>query len=110
MKTFCIILLFSGLAHSATLECKSLVNLQEQGTFVLETNLGTKNIVTAAEEFSSFLTQIKPDLFSLEIFVPNLEVRFYSESALKSSGESLSATVWSRDILIGVHCKKQGNP
>lgn len=106
MRILIFFLLFCSAAHSATLKCKSFVNLKETASLVVTTELGRKISLVSSDEFASFLTENKPDYFSLEVFVPSLEARVYSESTLSNSGQTLTATIWDRDILISMTCDK----
>lgn len=107
MKSLILFFLLSyGTANAAVLECKSFINLEEVNSSTVVTSLKDKVLIARDELSVSYVTEVKPDVFSLESFIPSLEVRIYSESQLNNADDTLKATAWAREFIIEVVCKK----
>lgn len=106
MKNFLLIIFLSGNAVAATLECRVRINFDIVNEAKVSTTLQNKMPVGKHSQIISYVTEIEPNVFSVEGFIPELDMRIYSEGPLKSSSESLTATVWARDMLADVSCKK----
>ena len=107
MKSLILFFLLSyGMANAAVLECKSFINMEEINSTTVVTSLKDKILVAQDELSISYVTEVKPNIFSLESFIPSLEVRIYSESQLNNTDDTLKATAWARDFIIERVCKK----
>lgn len=106
MKMIAAILLSSCSVFSATLECKVVLNLDIVDKSTVVTFLKHKSLIAEHSQIISYVTEMSPDFFSIEAFIPSLDTRIYSEGVLKNSDETLTATAWARDILADVICKK----
>lgn len=106
MKNFLVIIFLSGNISAATLHCRVLINLDIVNESKVLTTLQNKMSIGKHNQIISYVTEIGPDVFSVEAFIPELDIRIYSEGPLKSSSESLTATAWTRDVLADVSCKK----
>lgn len=100
------LVLVSLTAQSATLECKSFINLDEVTNSNVITSLKKQVLIDKVDEITTYVTETKPNVFSLEAFIPMLEQRIYSEAALNNIDEEIKSTAWSRDILVDVVCKR----
>lgn len=105
MKLFILVFLGSAVGYSATLDCKSVVNLKEVSHSSIVTSLQNKILVNRDEQVSSYVTETSPNVFTLEAFIPKLEIRIYSKAILNNSNELLTTSLWDRDIMVDVECK-----
>lgn len=101
-----LILIFSNSVFAATLECNTRINLDAVANSTVITSLKTKNLIGRQLEVISYVTETANDFFSIEVYLPALDSRIYSEGAMRVSGETLSVTAWTREILAEVTCKK----
>lgn len=106
MKTLIVLILLSSTVKAATLECKSFVNLQEVSQSTIETQLLEKVIVDRIDKATSYVTEMKDGSYLLEAFIPSLEIRIYSEANLSQSGDKIKVSIWDRDFMADVICKK----
>ncbi len=93
-------------AKAATLECKSVLNLLEVTNSNVITALNNRVLVDKIDELAVYVTEKKSNMFSLEVFIANLEMRIYSEAALNNVEDVIKAQAWSRDMMLDVVCKK----
>ncbi|MEQ1723372.1 MAG: hypothetical protein ABL930_09365 [Pseudobdellovibrio sp.] len=103
---YLVLTVFALNTQAATLECKSFINLDEVTSSAVVTSLKNKVLIDKVDEITSYVTETSPNVFSLEAFIPSLEMRIYSEAALNNVGEVLKATAWAREILVDVICKR----
>lgn len=101
-----VILLACSFAEAATLECKSLVNLNVVAESNAITTLNEKIVVNKTEQVIAYVTETKPSYFVVEAFLPSLEMRIYAEGAIANENDELKTSAWARDIMIDVVCKK----
>lgn len=99
-------LLLSVSGFAATLECKNFINLDEVTHSNVITSLKKKILIDKVDEITTYVTETKINVFSLEAYIPFLEQRIYSEAALNNLNDEIKSTVWSRDILVDVVCKR----
>lgn len=101
---FSLILLVTGAASAAELNCQTLINLQP----VAETKVATKGaelvVVDDGAEAKSYISEKTPGFFTLEAYLYNYDMRIYSEGRL--DGDRLSLSTWTRDMIFEVVCKK----
>lgn len=105
-KIFLLIIAHSINVFAATLECQVQKNLDVIKHSILVTSMKDKILIAGDFQLISFVTETTPDVFSIEVFVPELDARIYSEGSLKEPGKILVASVWARDVLADVSCKK----
>lgn len=101
-----VLVLTALTAHSATLECKSFINLDEVTNSNVITSLKKQVLIDKVDEITTYVTETKPNVFSLEAFIPALEQRIYSEAALNNLNDEIKSTAWAREILVDVVCKR----
>lgn len=104
-KYFCSIALLIGLTTQAQAAIKCTG--EKSGAVVIENQFDTSlNARIKAFELDGsavYLTQ-KKDFYSLEMFIPSLEQRIYSEGAIEK--QPLTLVLWTRDQLLEVHCQQ----
>lgn len=93
-------------AQSATLECRSLVNLNEVTSGSVATAKNVKLKVSEVPEVSAFVTETGPENFLVEAYLPTLQMRVYAEGTLHDASEKLTASAWDRSLMVDVVCKK----
>lgn len=109
MKSLIVLLtvmLSSLMSQSATLECKSFINLDEVTSSNVITSLKKQVLIDKLDEITTYVTETKSNVFSLEAFIPSLEQRIYSEAALNNLNDEIKSTAWAREILVDVVCKR----
>ena len=104
MKLFTIIFFFCVLSSAAVLDCQVLINLDIVAQSTVITKKREKILVYTSDKITSYITELAPNVFSVEAFIPDIESRIYSEGSLSNFGESLRATAWTRDVLAEVGC------
>ncbi len=104
MKCFTVVLLFSVLSSAATLDCQVSINLDIVAKTTVFTKKKEKILVHLDDKITSYVTELGPNIFSVEAFIPDIESRIYSEGPLNNVGESLRAAAWTRDVLAEVGC------
>lgn len=91
-----------ALQVQAAIHCVGLKSEETvvENQFELSPDVRTK--VFDLDQSVVYLTQ-KRDLYSLEMFIPGLEQRIYSEGALTEK-QPLTLALWTRDQLLEVRC------
>lgn len=108
MKKFLFVicsLIFAGNAFAEDLTCNVMANLDEVARvdFTLNSNEQTK--YAFSEVFSFFVTNKGHGKFELEIYNNNGPTRSYAEGYLRNSEDTLTWTMWTRDILLSTECR-----
>lgn len=101
-----LMLLLSNSVFAATLECNVLINLDSVIVLNVVTSLQTKNLLSREPQISSYVTEVLPDFFTIEAYIPSLDSRIYNEGFMRTNGDVLVASVWTRDVLTEIKCKK----
>lgn len=99
-------LLFTVKASADIFNCRFLYNLDVVQTSDVLTEHKEKVKVFDLAEGVSYITQIGPEQYSLELFVSEIDTRIYSEASV-TKDNSISAIVWSRQSLVEVNCKRK---
>lgn len=104
-----LILLFSLLvsvsSFASPVECEIKSNL----TLVMKVEVQTLNsekvLIGEYSGVRAYITQKSEELFSVEVFLPDYEMRIYAEGDLKSDSHTLTASYWGRDSMLDVSCQ-----
>lgn len=80
----------------------------------IESSLNNKVLIAKLETITTYITEKNNNNFELESFIPNYEIRLYSEAHLsetsdkliqpKTKQNTLSSSLWGRDIMLDVNC------
>ncbi len=106
MKTiivFCSLILFSMSALARSIKCVEKVSTVIDETRSLYTNLGEKSILFKKNGNTVYITEKKPEFFSIEMFMSAEDQRVYSEGIIAPEN-GLTLTIWNRDSLIEIQC------
>ena len=101
---FISILVVSSFAEAVTLKCQSLINLDVVSSATVATVKNQKIQISSTTEVVSYVTELGPELFLVEAFLPELEMRIYAQGTLHSESETLTASVWARSMMVDVIC------
>jgi hypothetical protein len=109
MKQVLISLLISSFAYSVLaqdLHCEISYNNQvifKNKVYVTEKNkklsIGKSAIATA------YVTVSEKNLYTVEAFLPEYEVRIYGQGGLNDESESVTASLWGRESIVDVTCR-----
>ena len=97
-------LAFSSFASAATLNCHIDINNDPLLQTQVETKTKTKVKTGEVDSVTAYVTEKVDGIYTLEAFLASSETRIYSEGMIKTNGDRLSASVWSRDILLDIEC------
>jgi hypothetical protein len=80
----------------------------------INSSLNNKILIAKLESITTYITEKNNHIFELESFIPNYEIRLYSEARLSESTEkitpsitkqnNLSSSLWGRDIMLEINC------
>ena len=107
MKITVVALLFPFVVHAALLECKNLVNLEVVSEGSVTPVKKVKLLVSTSDEVVSYVTETGPEQYLVEAYLPNLQMRIYSEGSISKPDQTLTASAWDRSLMVDVICKKQ---
>src|SRR3989338_4462001 len=79
---FISILVVSSFAEAVTLKCQSLINLDVVSSATVATVKNQKIQISSTTEVVSYVTELGPELFLVEAFLPELEMRIYAQGTL----------------------------
>lgn len=71
----------------------------------IHTLLKEKVAFAKTDSIRAYVTENDNDLFSVEAFVGDYEIRIYADGVLKTSTDRLNLTLWGRDSMIDAECK-----
>lgn len=109
MKHFLAIMtlmLISATAQATSFECTTYKNLDAISSQFVETKIGQRLAVDETEIAVTFLKQTSEQAYSLEVYLPQHDMRVYSEATLANTESVITASVWMRDMLIEVSCRQ----
>lgn len=106
MKMIIIILMLSSFVHASNLDCQTYVNLESVSQSFVQTTLNQKILVHNTERATTYLTENDDHQFVLEAFIPSLQIRIYSEAKVKDVQDSIKVSLWERDLIFDIVCKK----
>ena len=101
-----LVFLFAVSAWSQDLQCEISYNNQvilKNKVYVTEKNqklsIGKSAIATA------YVTVSDKNLYTVEAFLPEYEVRIYGQGGLNDDSESVTASLWGRESIVDVTCR-----
>lgn len=106
MKLSFAIYLFSSLIslNATELNCKILHNMDPVFHAEVSTTEETKTLIGSAEGINASITEKKNNIFVLEAYLADYDVRGYSEGLLNKEKDKLTFTLWGRASLAEVSC------
>ncbi|MBY0412537.1 MAG: hypothetical protein K2Q18_00155 [Bdellovibrionales bacterium] len=100
-----LLVLVSTSAFAETITCNVQVSLEEVARVEFDLAPNTQTKYVASEGFSFYLNNKGDSKFELEIFNIDGPSRSYAEGYLRSPNDTLTWTLWTRDILLATECK-----
>ena len=106
MKLSTIFFLLSSLIslNATELNCKILHNMDPVFHSEVTTIENTKILIGSAEGITASITEKKNNIFILEAYLADYDVRGYSEGLLNKEKDQLTFTLWGRASLAEVSC------
>ena len=102
----CIFLSLPSKVHAAT---KALCSLNINHVQILKTEVsvspGTSAPIAREDAAVAKLHQISEDQFEIDVFSPQEELRFYANGPLTGQAP-LTASLWTRSVLLEVRCQR----
>lgn len=94
------------ISFAEVLDCQIALNL----TPVLKQKVtleGTEKVLIGSNSgISAYVTAKENNQFLVEAFLEDVEMRMYGEGKILQAGDSVSASLWSRNSLIDIKCQK----
>lgn len=108
MKSFFLLfsLIFSTQVYSAEFSCSNGINGNEISKVSLKTKIGSRVQISDEGDFVSYISENKPNQYTLEFFSVNDHIRVYSEAFVTNEKEFITAATWSDQKMITVKCYK----
>lgn len=106
MKILSLILLLCSVGHATTMDCETFMNLEPFAQSKVETKLSQKVLVNKSDSATIYVTENSENQYVLEAFMPSLEIRIYSEAKINDLQDSIKLSLWDRDFIFDVVCKK----
>lgn len=100
-----ILMLPSTLASAATFECQTFQNLDVVSSQIVNTEIGVRVEFDETSFTKSYLKQKNNYEFSLEVYLPQHDMRIYSEASVLPQ-QTITASLWARDVIIDVVCRQ----
>jgi hypothetical protein len=94
-------------AQAERFDCGLYYNLEQISDNVVQTKLSEKVLITKTDLATAYLNQSKLNEFEIEVYLPEHEMRVYSQADLYSGKAQISISTWSRKSLIDVVCKRK---
>lgn len=99
-------LALSVAAKADRFDCGLYYNLDRISDHIIEPKLTEKVLIAKTDEATAFLNQKKLNEFEIEVYLPEHEMRVYSQADLSLAKAQISLSTWSRQSLIDVVCKR----
>lgn len=103
-----MILIISTSLFAETLTCNVQVSLEEVARVEFAINSMEQKKYISSEGYSFYLNSKGDSKFELEIFNGNEPSRSYAEGFLKTPSDTLTWTLWTRDVLLTTQCRLAG--
>ena len=103
---FLVLILFCSFSFADRFECGLFYNLDRISDNVVETKLANKVLITKTDEATAYLNQKKENEFEIEVYLPEHQMRIYSQAELSLGKAQISISNWSRESLIDVVCTR----
>ncbi len=94
----------SSIGLAKTLNCQIKINDDVLTESQVETKTKEKVFISQADSIRAYVTEKVDDIYTLEAFVGNEELRIYSEGVLPTSADRLVASLWSRNTMADIEC------
>jgi len=88
--------LFCEITYNDQVILKNKVTVSEKNQKI---SIGKSAIATA------YITLSEKNLYTVEAFLPEYEVRIYGQGALTDQSEVVTASLWGRESIIDVSCR-----
>jgi hypothetical protein len=95
-----------SVAKADRFDCGLYYNLDRISDNVVETKMSEKVLITKTDEATAYLNQKKSNDFEIEVYLPEHQMRVYSQAELSLGKAQISISTWSRESLIDVICKR----
>ncbi len=109
MCTIFLFLLMASLSYAQDLTCQILVNTEIASESTVELEANSKIFFGEVEGYRFTINSLGNSKYELEIFDPGTPSRSYSSGLLKTIGDKISWTYWSREIMIESNCRLSGS-
>jgi hypothetical protein len=103
---FALFLTISQSAFSASFECQTFLNLDVISSQIIQTAQKVKTPVDETDVAVSFLTEKYNDNYLLEVYLPQSDMRIYSEAMVSTGGQTITSSIWTREYMVDVVCRK----
>ena len=103
---FALVLINVQILKAATFECQTFLNLDVISAQVVKTEIRSKVDVDNTYIAHSFLTQKENNVYLLEVYLPEHDMRIYSEATVIENNTTITASLWTRDDMVDVVCRK----
>ena len=100
------VLLMSSISSAATLNCTIKVNNAVVAQNQVQTKSKEKVFVASADSIQAFVTEKVDDIFIIEAFIGESEIRIYSEGMLRTPADRLVTSLWSREMMADIECSR----
>lgn len=100
-----LILLFTFSAWSQDLQCE--ISYNNQVILKNKVNVTEKNqklIIGKSAIATAYVTVSDKNIYTIEAFLPEYEVRIYGQGGLNDGSESVTASLWGRESIVDVTC------
>lgn len=108
MKTIiltAITMLFSLPASAKELYCEILINDTVQLKSQVFTQVNKKVFIGKTETAKAFVTEKADHTFIIESYLPNADIRIYSEGKITPPHNLLILSYWGRDQMLDIKCR-----
>ena len=99
-------LMLSASAMAGQFECQTFHNLDAVSSQTITTTLNQRLPVDQTDLAHSFLKETAYNTYSLEVYLPQHDMRIYSEATVNQTNMTIAASVWARDAIIEVVCRQ----
>lgn len=98
------VLMMSAHAGAKEVSCMISQNLEPVSQMTIFSEPGKKMAIDRVEGISAYITEKDNNLFILEAYLLDYDVRGYSEGHLHHPSDKLTFALWGRDSVVEIAC------
>ena len=104
LSIFAVGFLLSSHAFAESFQCEVKMNTKSVLITKVVSVPGQKILISTIQEVRAFITENPNHLFTLEVFLPSIEARAYSQATMRMVSDIIDLTYWDRQMLYEIQC------
>lgn len=104
LSIFSVLFSLSSHALAESFQCEVKMNTKSVLITKVASVPGQKILIGTTQEVRAFITENPNHLFTLEVFLPSIEARAYSQATMRMVSDIINLSYWDREMLYELQC------